>query len=143
MFSKKATKIDQIFIVDLTLTTRCQIDGEGFINFCGLLRKHELQKTFCYQTLFWPFTFRINCSSYLKIFANSRPSASNFKSFSQSLEQYFDPVGQNKFCNKIPYLRFSRLSLNYWPFQQVRQFSTGFLWFWHYYHFVQQLLKRL
>ena len=39
MFSKKATKIDKIFTVDLTL---CQIDGEDFVNFCGLLRKHEL-----------------------------------------------------------------------------------------------------
>ena len=30
-----------------------------------------------------------NCSSDLKIFANSQPSASNFKSFSQSLDQFF------------------------------------------------------
>ena len=42
MFSKKATKIDKIFTVDLTLTTKSQIDGEDFVNFCGLLRKHEL-----------------------------------------------------------------------------------------------------
>ena len=42
MFSKKATKIDEIFTVDLTLTTYCQIDCEDFVNFCGLLRKHEL-----------------------------------------------------------------------------------------------------
>ena len=42
MFSKKATKIDEIFTVDLTLCTMCQIDGEDFVNFCGLLRKHEL-----------------------------------------------------------------------------------------------------
>ena len=35
-FSEKATKIDKIFTVD------CQIDGEDFVNFCGLLRKHEL-----------------------------------------------------------------------------------------------------
>ena len=42
MFSKKATKIDEIFTVDLTLCSKCQIDGEDFINFCGLLRKHEL-----------------------------------------------------------------------------------------------------
>ena len=42
MFSKKATKIDKIFIVDLTLCSKCQIDGEDFINFCGLLIKHEL-----------------------------------------------------------------------------------------------------
>ena len=38
MFSKKATKIDEIFTVDLTLTTQCQIDGEDFVNFCGPLR---------------------------------------------------------------------------------------------------------
>ena len=42
MFSKKATKIDEIFIVDLTLCSKCQIDSENFVNFCGLLRKHEL-----------------------------------------------------------------------------------------------------
>ena len=42
MFSKKATKIDFIFTVDLTVTTYCQIDGEDFVNFCGLLRKREL-----------------------------------------------------------------------------------------------------
>ena len=42
MFSKKVTKIDEIFTVDLTLCCKCQIDGEDFVNFCGLLRKHEL-----------------------------------------------------------------------------------------------------
>ena len=42
MFSKKATKFDKIFTVDLTLTTYRQIDGEDFVNFCGLLRKYEL-----------------------------------------------------------------------------------------------------
>ena len=42
MFSKKATKIDEIFTVDLILCSKCQIDGEDFINFCGFLRKHEL-----------------------------------------------------------------------------------------------------
>ena len=41
MFSR-ATKIDEIFTVDLTLCSKCQIDGEDFVNFCGLLRKHEL-----------------------------------------------------------------------------------------------------
>ena len=40
MFSKKATKIDEI--VDLMVTAYCQIDGEDFVNFCGLLRKCEL-----------------------------------------------------------------------------------------------------
>ena len=42
MFSKKATKIDEIFTVDLTLGSKCQIVGEDFVKFCGLLRKHEL-----------------------------------------------------------------------------------------------------
>ena len=44
MFSKKATKFDKIFTVDLTLCSKCQIDGEDFVKFCGLLRKHELYK---------------------------------------------------------------------------------------------------
>ena len=42
MFSKKAKKINEIFTVDLTLCSKCQIDGEDFVNFCGLLRKNEL-----------------------------------------------------------------------------------------------------
>ena len=44
MSSKKATKIDEIFTVDLTATTYCQRrhDGEDFVNFCGLLRIYEL-----------------------------------------------------------------------------------------------------
>ena len=42
VFSKKATKNDKIFTVDLTLCSKCQIDCEDFINFCGLRGKHEL-----------------------------------------------------------------------------------------------------
>ena len=42
MFSKKATKFDEIFTVDLTLCSKRQIDSEDFVNFCGLLRKREL-----------------------------------------------------------------------------------------------------
>ena len=64
--------------------------------------QEQVKKAFCYQKLFWPFTVWINCSSDLKHFANSRPSASNFKSFSRSLEQFFLTVGQNNFGNKIP-----------------------------------------
>ena len=37
MFLKKATKFDEIFT-----PLKCQIDGEDFVNFCGLLRKREL-----------------------------------------------------------------------------------------------------
>ena len=42
MFSKKATKFEKIFTVDLTLCSKCQMDGEDFVNFCGLQKKHEL-----------------------------------------------------------------------------------------------------
>ena len=42
VFSKKATKIDEIFTLDLTPTTKCQIAGEDFVNFCRLHRKYEL-----------------------------------------------------------------------------------------------------
>ena len=43
MFSnKQATKIDKTFTVVMTVTTYCQIDGENFVKFCGLLRKHKL-----------------------------------------------------------------------------------------------------
>ena len=42
MFSKKATKIDKIFIDDLTLFNKCQIIDEDFVNFCGILRQREL-----------------------------------------------------------------------------------------------------
>jgi hypothetical protein len=33
MFFKKATKIEKIFTVDLTLCSKCQIDGEDFVKF--------------------------------------------------------------------------------------------------------------
>ena len=55
--------------------------------------------------MFWPFTVWINCSSDLKNFANSWPSALNFKSFSWSLEQFFLTVCQNNFGNKISFFR--------------------------------------
>ena len=42
MFFKIATKTGQIVFVDLTRTTLRQINGEYFINFCGLPRKREL-----------------------------------------------------------------------------------------------------
>ena len=42
MFSEKATKIEKIFSVNLTVRCNRQIDGEGFINFCGLLKNYEL-----------------------------------------------------------------------------------------------------
>ena len=53
-----------------------------------------------------------NCSSGLKNFADSRPSVSNFKSLSRSLEYFFLTVGQNNFGSKIPLL-FSCLKMGF------------------------------
>ena len=76
--------------------------------------QEQVKKAFCYQKLFWPFTVWINCSSDLKNFTNSRPTASNFKSFSRSLEQFFLTVGQKNFDNKIPLFPGSKYSLSCW-----------------------------
>ena len=43
-FSEKATTIDKIFTVNLTVCSNRQIDGEDFVNCCGLLRKHEFNE---------------------------------------------------------------------------------------------------
>ena len=86
------------------------------------LQEH-VKKAFCYQKLLWPFTVQINCSSDPKIFANSRPSASNFKSFSWSLEQFFLTVGQNNFGNKIPSITPQFLALVEKPLKCHLQFS--------------------
>ena len=79
---------------------------------------------FCYQKLFWPFTIWINCSSHLKHFANSRPSASSLKSFSWSIEQFFLTVGQNNFGNKIPFLIFVASSKNRIKVQNSQKTGT-------------------
>ena len=76
--------------------------------------QEQVKKAFCYQKLFWPFTAWINCSNDIKKFANSRPSALNFKSFSRSKEFFFLTVGQNNFGNKIPFLIISQ---KYGPLQ--------------------------
>ena len=44
MFSKNATIIDEIFTIDLTLFSKCQIDGEDFVDFCGLLKGQLISK---------------------------------------------------------------------------------------------------
>ena len=54
MFSKKVTKVDEIFTVDdLTLCSKCQISGEDFVNVCGLLRKHELYLKYPFSKKLW------------------------------------------------------------------------------------------
>ena len=49
VFFEKATKNDEIFTVDLTLSSKCQIDGEDFVDFCRLLRKHRLYISYLKQ----------------------------------------------------------------------------------------------
>ena len=60
-----------------------------------------VKKAFYYQKIFWPFNVWINCSSDLKFFANSRSSALNFKSFSQTLEQIVHNLPLLRHCGKI------------------------------------------
>ena len=86
--------------------------------------QEQVKKALCYQKFFWPFTVWINCSSDLKNIASSRPSASNFKSFSRSLEHFFLTVGRNNFGNKIPLskerCKNTRIWLQAEPFQQTK-----------------------
>ena len=84
--------------------------------------QEQVKKAFCYQKSFWPFTVWINCSGDLKKYSNSRPSASNFKSFSRSLEWLFLTVGQNNFDNKIPFLFISFLE-NYSYSTKIKVFN--------------------
>ena len=42
MFAKKSTKIMKSSLLIWHLLSKCQIDGEDFVIFCGLLSKHEL-----------------------------------------------------------------------------------------------------
>ena len=85
--------------------------------------QEEVRKAFCHQKLSWIFTVWVNCSCDLKIFANSRPSALNFKSFSWSIEQFFLAVGKNNFGNKIPF--FSIFSLGR---ANVDDWKVTYLW---------------
>ena len=62
MFSKKATKIDEIFTIDFTLCNKRQIDGEDFVNFRGLLRKCEIYCALC--------QFEKNIPLVLKLLSN-------------------------------------------------------------------------
>ena len=81
--------------------------------------QEQVKKTFFYQKLFWPFTVWINCSSDFKTFANSRRSASSFKSFSWSQEQFFLTVGQNNFGNKIPFWDHQNKLFNRWKVKTI------------------------
>ena len=60
------------------------------------LRSRNNLKNILFQKLFWPFTVWIDCSTDLKIFANSRPSVSNINFFSRRrLKQFWDKIPLN------------------------------------------------
>ena len=90
--------------------------------------QEQVKKAFCYQKLFWPFTVWTNCSSDLKIFANSQPSVSNFNFFSRSQEQFFLTVGQNNFGNKIPFGKFVKYLLPLFFVHAVDKMEERCVW---------------
>ena len=81
------------------------------------------------KKLFWPSTVGINGSSDLKSFANSLPSASNFKSFSRSLDQFFLTVCQNNFGSKILFSQNIEIKClhSYFIFSNFRSELAGLL----------------
>ena len=48
MFSKKATKIEEIFTVNSTLCIKYQIDGEDFVNFVAFLENTNFKTSFLF-----------------------------------------------------------------------------------------------
>ena len=56
MFSKKVTKIDEIFTAS-TLCSTCQIDGEDFVNFCGVLENTNFNNKWIQVNLFQKYLF--------------------------------------------------------------------------------------
>ena len=68
------------------------------------MKKHSVTQTKIVLTLHCLNNVWINCSSDIKIFTNSGPSSSNFKSCSRSLEHFFLTVSQINFGNKLPFL---------------------------------------
>ena len=44
MLCKKVTKIGELFTIDLTLCSKCQIDGEDFIDFVAFLENMNFKE---------------------------------------------------------------------------------------------------
>ena len=94
-----------IIFSNLNSNCSCLLDMRNF--------QVQVKKAFCYQKLFWPFIVWTNCWSDLKKFANSRPSASNFKCFSRYLKQFFSHSRSEQFWwKKYHGLRTSNEGLN-------------------------------
>ena len=57
MFSKKATKIEEIFTVDVTVTTYFQIDDEYFVNFVAFSENVNFMSYYVEVTYHWKVIF--------------------------------------------------------------------------------------
>ena len=90
IYSNKSNKSEQL-----------EFKLEKLLGFRNMQEKFK--KELCHEKLFWTFTVQTNCSNDIKMFADSQPSASNFKSFSRILEQFFLTVSQGNFGYKIPF----------------------------------------
>ena len=51
MFSKKATKVDKIFTIDLTLCSKCQIYSDGFSIFVAILENTNFMRNLLEQVI--------------------------------------------------------------------------------------------
>ena len=80
----------------------------------------QVKKEFCYQKLFWHFTVWINCSSDLKTFENSWPSASNLKFFSWLLEHFFFTICKKSFGKTKYHFSFRSKGGEGWPTDQAQ-----------------------
>ena len=75
----------KIFTVASMLCSKCQIDGEDFVNFCGLLGKYELYIT-------TELSYRKNISTLLPEFSLTEP-----RHYYRSLTSFYN--GPNLFVN--------------------------------------------
>ena len=63
MFSKKATKIEEIFTIDLTLCSKCQYDGEDSFIFLAFLENTNFKE----QLMLCVFLFKSTWDNLSKL----------------------------------------------------------------------------
>ena len=84
VLSKKATKINEIFTIDLTLCSKCQIVGEDFVIFVAFLENMNFKKN-AISLIAHPISKGLFLD-FLKIL--EQPS--RFKTMSQLLSRYIE-----------------------------------------------------
>ena len=78
MFSKKATKIDEIFTVNLTLCSKCQINGEDYVNLIDVWKVPSLYwANLClFEPPFWGLPQLISKPTILTLALSLHPPSS-------------------------------------------------------------------